>query len=1091
MFLFGLGLLLSGTLLLPAAVAGVGNRDGGAGAANSPLRIVGAGDARMVDGVVIVKFAAPQAIGKGVSRTGLSSLDRILDAQGAYAIERAFPLPDRALGPKGMELQRVYYVRYGSGENPRSVALKIARDPGVEYAVPQYVHRIDDPPPSQPVRANRNIAVDPNDPLYSDMTHLAHIRAPEAWGEVKGEDGNVVIAIVDGGTDWQHEDLVDNIWQNLGEDADGDGHTLEYVDGEWVLDPGDLDGKDNDLNEFTDDLIGWNFANDSNDPTGLSSAPLNAEHGTAVAGVASAVTDNGIGIAGAAWNAQIMPINVSWVLDSFIYYGYEGIIYAALNGADIINASWGSRYDDITPFEERLLLEWHQLLTDFLAEYGALLVSSAGNAWENNDTVLNLPAGAPHVLAVGATGKVNDIKAGWSNYGVSVDVFAPGVSIDATAPDNDYFSNVSGTVSGTSFSAPLVSGIAALVKTRFPYLSPDQLAQQLRVTADPIDNDNLSLKGLLGKGRVNAYRAVTDSTIPAIRIAGVSFQDSDADGRIESGETVDVTVALTNYLADAHAVTLNLILDDPKVTITNGESSITSLPSGKTAYADFRFTVDQVGKEYPLRFILDITSGGYQDRDLIRLYANEPLVLTHNTDSLRVSLTEEGNIGWIGFAEVSPGEGFVYHDTNLLFEGGLLVGTSSSRVSDCIRGVNEKLEMDFGSPPGSEMVIAPGQVANEEGSVVLTDHLASLPLGVTIQQDSYADNRPDYNDFVIFRYIITNSGESTLSNLYAGLFFDWDLNEYAADFARFDQARRMGIVQNKYSNPTYLAATRLLTGTDSLSYRSIDNYGEIYGGDTGDGFTTSEKWSFLSGGIQTTSLNAVDVSTMTAAGPFVIEPGQAVQVAFAVIGAGSQTALETSADNAQQFWNTPVFTTVLPDTTILSNETLAFAFSACDLEGDKLAFSPVDPPQNASIDSETGLLTFQPPIDLKAELTTFIITVAVSDGVFSSTTSAEVTVEKVSDLLSQNYPNPLDLSGGKKETMIEYYLTVPGNVKLVVYDLLGREVKTLVNETREAGPHPVSWNARDNQGRLVSAGLYLYRIQAGDFIATRKLVVLK
>ena len=1030
----------------------------------------------MVDGVVIVKFAAPQAIGKGVSRTGLSSLDRILEAQSAYAIERAFPLPDRALGPQGMELQRVYYVRYGSGENPRSVALKIARDPGVEYAVPQYVHRIDDLPTAQPVRAGRSIAAIPNDSLYSDMTHLPHIQAPAAWDSVKGQDGSVVIAIVDGGTDWQHEDLLANIWTNPGEIPDN--------------------GIDDDDNGYIDDVHGWNFANDSNDPTGLSSAPMNAEHGTAVAGVASAVTDNGIGIAGAAWNARLMPINASCVSDSFICYGYDGLIYAALNGADIINASWGSRYEDLTPFEERYLLGWHQLLTDFLAEYGALLVSSAGNDGENNDIVLSLPAGAPHVLAVGATGKANDAKAGFSNYGVSVDVFAPGVSIDATAPDNEYISDAL----GTSFSAPLVSGIAALVKTRFPDLSPDQLAQQLRVTADPIDNDNPGLEGLMGKGRINAYRAVTDTTIPAIRIAGASFQDSDEDGRIESGETVDVTVALTNYLADADAVTLNLILDDPNVTITDGESSISSLLSGDTAYADFRFTVDQVGEEYPLRFILDISAGSYQDRDLFKLWANESRFVTHDTGVLRVSLTGEGNIGWTGFAGESGGEGFVYNGANLLFEGGLLVGTCSSQVSDCIRGLDENPEDDFRMPFPEQLVIVPGQIANEEADLVLTDEAAVRPIGVSIRQQSYADNHHDYDDFVIFQYTITNTGSLVLSNLYAGLFFDWDLNNDAADFARFDQARQMGIVQNDHDSPTFLAATRLLTATGGLSYRSIDNASEIYGGTAGDGFTAAEKWSFLSDGIQTTSLNAVDVSTLTASGPFIIEPGRAIQVAFAVIGANSQAALEINADSAQSFWDSaisparqnhpPVFTATLPDTTIMSVGTLTFAYSAVDSDGDSLTFTLIDPPENASLESSTGILTFQPPSDFEGETVTFIITVAVSDGVYSSGTSAEVTVEKISNLLSQNYPNPLDLST-VNGTTIAYHLAAPADVNLVIYDLLGREVKTLVSEHRAAGKYEARWNARDNYGRRVGTGLYLYRIQAGDFIATRKLVVLK
>ncbi|UCH62904.1 MAG: S8 family serine peptidase [Fidelibacterota bacterium] len=1066
--------IFTGISILPVSVEGMGNHNRSTGTVSNPQFIVSSGNANMVDGVVIVKFIAPQAIPRGMSRTGLSSLDRILDAQSAYDVEQAFPLRNRALGPKGSELRKVYYVRYGSGESPRSVALKIARDPNVEFAIPWYLHRVTGLEARQADRTIQGTAATPNDPLYPNMTHLAQIQLPAAWDSVKAQDGDVVIAIVDGGTDWRHEDLQANIWTNPGEIADN--------------------GIDDDGNGFVDDVHGWNFADDSNDPTGLSTTPVNAWHGTAVAGVASAVTDNGIGIAGSSWNAQLMPVNISCVSDTFLCYGDEGIIYAALNGADIINASWGSAYADITPFEEQLLLFYYQLLADFLAENGALLISSAGNGGENNDVVLNLPAGAPGVLAVSAIRKADDIKSGFSNYGVSVDVFTPGEFINTTAPDNQYSSDAH----GTSFSAPLAVGTAALVKARFPHLSPYQLAQQVRVTADPIDDLNPNFTGLMGKGRVNAYRAVTDTAIPAIRILGTLYLDSDEDGYIESGETVYVRVVLANYLADATNVEVALSQDDPNVKITSGYNTIPSLLSGAIAYADFQFKVDQVDMDYFLRFILDISAGSYQDRDLVRLYANEPIVLTHDTGPLRVSLTEEGNIGWIGFAYESPGQGFVYNGTNLLFEGGLLVGTSSSSVSDCIRGVDDKLEKDFEALPGSELMIAPGQAANEEGSVVLTDQLASLPLGLIIRQDSYADNSSNNNDFVIFSYIITNSSESALSNLYAGLFFDWDINQGAADFARFDQARQMGIVQDDYTSPTFLAATRLLTSTGGLSYRAIDNAGEIYGGDAGNGFTAAEKWAFLSSGIQTRDLDTMDVSTLTASGPYTMQPGQSIEIAFAVIAAGSQAALETNADNARTFWDnaispsltshSPVFLTTLPDTTIVSINTLTFTYVAEDADGDNLTFSLVDPPLNATIGSETGVLTFQPDID---QTGTFIITVTVSDDTYSSTTSDTVTVEPTF-YLYQNYSNPFHLSSATGETTIPYQLRRPVQVRLTIYDILGREVKTLMNdEPQEAGKHTAVWNGRDNRGRRVSTGLYLYRIQAGGFTATRKLVLLK
>ncbi|MFB0517103.1 MAG: S8 family serine peptidase, partial [Candidatus Neomarinimicrobiota bacterium] len=782
------------------------------------------------------------------------------------------------------------------------------------------------------------------------------------------------------------------------------------------------------------------------------------------AGVAAAVTNNYLGIAGASWNAQLMPVNTTCESDSFICYGYEGIIYAAENGADIINASWGSTYIGLTPFEERRLLQLMRNITDYVVECGALLVSSAGNDNINNDEVLSLPADAPHVLSVGATGKSSDTKASFSNYGASVGVFAPGMFLNTTVPGDGYIANAS----GTSFSSALATGTAALVKTRFPDLSPDQLAQQVRVTADPIDDVNdIRLRGLMGKGRINAYRSVMDTTIPAIRIAGTSFRESGTDGIIENGDIVDVTVTLTNYLASASDITVALVRYDPNITVTQGEAVISSLPSGNTAAVDFQFTVGQVGEEYPLRFTLEISTGSYQDRDLFTLYANEPLVLSHDTGPLRVSITAEGNIGWTGFADMSPGEGFVYNGTNLLFEGGLLVGVTKTRVSDCIRGVNEELEQDFEMPPGEQLVIVSGQVANEEGTVVLTDNLASSPISVTVRQESYADNDPDYDDFVIFRYTITNTSSRVLTSLYSGLFFDWDINENARDYACFDAARSMGNVQNYATNPTFLAATRLLTRHADLMYRAIENPTEIYGGQSGDGFTELEKWAYLSGGIQRTNLDAVDVSTLTAAGPFVAEPGQSVEVAFAVVGAGSSAQLEENADNAQEFWDTviqparsnhpPVFTRVIPDTSISSVETLVFTYAADDIDGDDLTFSLVNPPANTTLDSETGRLTFQPAADFGGST---IITTVVSDGVFASATSARITIEEVVYFLGQNYSNPFRLSV-EGVTTIEYQLAEPGKVRLVIYDLLGREVKALVSDSqpRAAGEYRVIWNA--------------------------------
>jgi hypothetical protein len=966
----------------------VGDASSSANRSSGTSQIVRDGRIAMQKDVVIIKFAATAALSKSMLRTANPSLHKLFQKHGVTSYESAYSIPEFSLIPESQDLQRIYYLYYQSGENPRQVAAKLSRHRDIEYAVPKYYHRINDDPSISQAQIDNLLGTIPNDSLFSQMTHLNLIRAPEAWDVVKGDTGGVVIAIVDGGTDWHHEDLFDNIWTNPGEIPDN--------------------GVDDDGNGFIDDVHGWNFAEGGGDPTGLVATPLNAAHGTAVAGVASAVTNNLIGISGVSWNAQVMPVNSSCAADSFICYGYDGMLYAALSGADIINASWGSAYEQLTAFEERELLSFTDDIISFVTANGAIVVSSAGNDIANADEILSLPGGDPHVLAVGATMKASDQLAWFSNYGVSVDVFAPGIFIESTIPENAYTMGAS----GTSFSSPLVAGAAALVKTRFPHFSPDQLAAQVRITADAIDYANPELAGLLGRGRINTYEAVTTTNSPAVRIVNASFRESGQDGIIDGGDTVVVSVNLTNHLATVANLSLQLENDDPDVEILISAATISSLPTGDTSGVDFQFVLDpSVYEERTLRFIVAMNSGSYHDRDLLRVYANEPIIVTHDTGVLQVSLTSEGNIGWTGFADASPGDGFIYNGTNLLFEGGLLVGVSSDQVSDCIRGIDELLEQDFRLQEGSDVLLTSGDVAAEEGKVTLIDDRADQPLGIVIQQRSYADNQSGKDEFIIFSYSITNASDHPLSDLYIGQFFDWDLRADALDYARFDSQRNMGYVMNSHTYPSTLVATYLLNHQDNLTYRAIDNPDEIYGGDSGDGFTPREKWTFLSGHFQNQTLEATDVSTITGAGPFYLPPNESIRIAFAVVAAEGVTEVKSNADQALALW----------DNTIHPHELLE------------------------------GVTTYY---------------------------------------LSQNFSNPFS-PVKEASTTILYSLIKPSNVRLAVFDLLGREVRVLDSGFKEDNEHTVRWNGKDNLGKLVSSGIYIYRLEVDGQTFSRKLVVLK
>ena len=550
--------------------------------------------------------------------TGLQDFDRIAAPYSVHTIERVYPFLDHVepmpqTRRNLLALRRTYYVRYHADVASKPVAKTLTSVPGVVYA--------------EPVPVNRTFAsgpwtlADPNDPMFSDQTERMHLRLPEAWDMVKGIDGGVVIAIVDGGGEWRHEDLHANVWTNVDEIADN--------------------RLDDDDNGFIDDVHGVNYANGdrfNNDPTGLPETPGSANHGTAAAAAASAVSDNGVGVSGAAWNAEIMHINTACrYSDLYFCYGYEGLLYAAANGADIINASWGS----IGGLGGRN--RFYDQSLDLVTDMGALVVASAGNHNASNDVYWYYPARHPRVLSVGATEKDTRRKAGFSVYGKLVNVFAPGVNIVTTGSNNEYVR-----VNGTSFASPLVAGVAALVKTQFPDLSPDALREQVRLASENIDDVNPGLERQLGRGYVNALAAIQTPTVPGVRLKRWSWVDDDGDGEIASGDVVTVMATVINHLVDATQLRVELVPAGPYtfIDITRGGVNIGFLARGDSTEVQFAFTVssDAPTNQW-VRFHMGIREGAFVDEvDQLSFDINKSIAELHH--SLSALYTATGGDEW-------------------------------------------------------------------------------------------------------------------------------------------------------------------------------------------------------------------------------------------------------------------------------------------------------------------------------------------------------------------------------------------------------------------------------------------------------------
>lgn len=334
----------------------------------------------------------------------------------------------------------------------------------------------------------------PADDFYGKQWYLRQIKIQQAWDFTRGS-GEVVVAVLDSGVDLDHPDLARNIWINKGEIAG--------------------DGRDNDGNGYIDDRWGWDFIDNDNDPQPepavLKATSAGINHGTIIAGILGAVGNNGEGIAGVNWQVKIMPLRV---LDSEgsgnTVAAVAAIDYALVEGVDIINMSFvGEGYSKA--MYEAIERAWNK---------GVIIVGATGNdsveGGEDLDKNPNYPAAydGTRNMVIGVTAlDRSDKKAVFANYGVNfVDIAAPGIEYFSTLfydTGSDEFSKYYGGYwSGSSVATALVSGVASLIKSLNPSLSNEKIRDAILETADNINNKNPKYSGKLGKGRLNAYKAM-------------------------------------------------------------------------------------------------------------------------------------------------------------------------------------------------------------------------------------------------------------------------------------------------------------------------------------------------------------------------------------------------------------------------------------------------------------------------------------------------------------------------------------------------------------------------------------------------------
>jgi subtilisin family serine protease len=437
----------------------------------------------------------------------------------------------------------------------------------------------------------------PNDPFFNTQWHHQNtgqsggtvgkdIKSVEAFDITQGSS-SVVIAVIDSGVDLTHPDLINNLHRNS-----------------------------------SNQVIGYDFANDDTNPTDDNG------HGTHVTGTVAAQGNNNIGLSGVCPSCKIMPIKF---MDSSgngtTANGISSINFAVANGANIINLSWGS-----SGYSSSL-----QTAINNAYAAGITVVAASGN---ENITDYQFPADMNHVISVAATDR-SDVRAFFSNYNERITVSAPGVEILSTfppgvnksslcgdstvAPNNDGY----GYCTGTSMAAPIVAGLAGLVKSQFPTFTPDQVAAKIITSSDNIEAQNPNYIGLLGSGRVNSFRALSEPLTPGFSFVKADVTDPLANNNFlaEPGEQISFSAKILNLGANANNVSGILSTTSSGILITQPNANFNNINFAQSQSANFAITLNpNLVLPQTINFTLALSSDGFAQQQINFSHTFKPAV---------------------------------------------------------------------------------------------------------------------------------------------------------------------------------------------------------------------------------------------------------------------------------------------------------------------------------------------------------------------------------------------------------------------------------------------------------------------------------
>jgi len=782
-------------------------------------------------------------------------LEQVFEKIEGTNIRRGFPThspPENKFHETGqplVDLSRIYYMDIPKEEDIENAINELYNTGLMEYVQPHYIPQL--------------LQHVPNDPLINNQYYLEKIQAFDAW-EISVGDTNTVIGIVDTGTDLYHPDLINSIKYNYD-------------------DP--INGQDSDNDGFVDNFYGWDLGEGNNMPQYNSSG-----HGLHVSGISSATADNGTGIAGTGYKSKFLPVKVDDEYGS-LTMAYEGIVYAADRGASVINCSWG-RFINPGPYAL-------DIINYAIFNRDVLVVAAAGNS--NNDRPI-YPAAFENVFSVAATDE-NDIKAGFSSYGITVDISAPGNNIFSTWQNGSYVAS-----GGTSTAAPVVSGAAAILRSYFHDYNALQIAQLMKVTADNIYeiSENSDYKELLGAGRLNLYRALTESHNPAIKLTAHGHSPEEYT-LYRANDIMEITGTFTNFLAHSDNIEVELYSSSPYIEILSNIFNTGEIGTMESLTNDSQPFEVHLNENIPINHQIDFElrftdNNDYKAKQYFTIFVNIDYI-NINVNRIATSLTSRGTLGY-NYPNYQQGLGFLFDSGFSMIKcAGLIAGKSPSNVVDNIYGPAEGSFNELFIPVENIRKVENTNIADYEFKGIFKDDPEyQYNLDIKIEQYAYAWEEEPNDNFIILEYDIINTGENDITSFYTGFFADWQIRDNKQHRATFDHETKMGYAYSATGG--FYKGISLISDGNFIHY-AFDNEG--FGGsiNINSGFTGFEKYTALKSNRSSAGFYDADndISTLVSTGPYALSPGDTVNVVFGILAGNHLENLKNTAKKAYELYH--------------------------------------------------------------------------------------------------------------------------------------------------------------------------------------------